>query len=108
VAATPVINAPLSEIVFELFTIVTGMPIITNSIKIIITVINAEIIRNDQKFFAPFLKNSADENLEESFLRLQNKPPVRNALAMNPTMKTKKNPENTDEIIDFRVGPRSI
>jgi hypothetical protein len=65
------------------------------------------MIRNDQKFFEPALKNSWEENLPLSFLTLPNKPAVRKAFMTNPMNQTNIKPAEKNEKRLFKVEPRS-
>ncbi len=98
VAITPVIKTPFSDMVSEEPIIIKGITIIMIERNSIINVIITEIIKNDQKFLAPFPKNSPDENPIQSLLRLLNNPAVRKAFATNPTRKTNKKPEDAEDI----------
>ena len=80
---------------------------ITNK-KLIIKVIIIEILRKDQKYFAPVLKNSGTEKPEASFFKLLNSPPVRKELIINPIISTNINPEVINDIMVLNVEPRSV
>jgi hypothetical protein len=64
-------------------------------------------MRNDQKFFAPALKKSCDENFPLPFLTLPNKPAVRKAFRINPIRYMKMNPAVKKDMRLLKVDPRS-
>ena len=103
-----IIKAFFSEIVSEELMIPNGISKIIPERKDIIIVIINEITRNDQKFFEPALKNSPEENLPFSFLRLSKRPPVRKALIKNPVRYTIKKPAVKKDKRLFIVDPRSV
>lgn len=84
-----------------------GIMIIIPERKFIINVKINEITRNDQKFFEPALKNSPEENLPLSFLRLSKRPPVRKAFKINPARYTIIKPAVKKDKRLFITDPRS-
>jgi hypothetical protein len=85
-----------------------GIPIISTIRNIIIKLITARMIRNDQKFFAEALKNSEELNLPADPLRLLNNPPVKKVLRINPTIIAKRNPVEKNEVRLFNVATISV
>jgi hypothetical protein len=63
--------------------------------------------RNDQKFLADAIKNSADENLPELPLRQENMPPPRNAFIRILISIRKSTPEEKYETRPFSVESKS-
>jgi hypothetical protein len=100
-------NAVFSESESDVVDINKGIPTITVPDTLLITLTISEIIRKDQKFWAPLLKNSPDAKRTLSFLTIPNKPPVRKALRMVPAIKTIIKPVVKAEIILLITGPRS-
>jgi hypothetical protein len=56
--------------------------------------------RNDQKFLAPFLKNSEVENLFSELLSELKSPPEKNTFIRKPVRRTRKNP-----VVKYEIKP---
>jgi 5,10-methenyltetrahydromethanopterin hydrogenase len=98
----------VSDIVSEDCIITADIAIKMAAIMTIINVIVNDIRRKVPKPEAHALKKSEPENPELCLRTLPNKPPARNALIMKLIISTYRVPEETDDTMVLKVGPRSV